>query len=75
VAADQLVLEFMMNALRLTDGVPQSVFTQRTGIEWEQIQPKWCELVALGLVREDRCATTALGLRYLDSVLEKFLGP
>jgi oxygen-independent coproporphyrinogen-3 oxidase len=75
VAADQLVLEFMMNALRLTDGVPQSVFTQRTGIEWEQIQPKWRELVALGLVREDRCATTALGLRYLDSVLEKFLGP
>lgn len=73
VPEDQLVLEFMMNALRLTDGVSHSVFTQRTGIPWEQIQPKWRELVSLGLVREDRCTTTALGLRYLDSVLEKFI--
>ena len=73
VAADQLVLEFMMNALRLTDGVSKSVFTQRTGIEWEQIQPIWRELITLGLVREDRCATTNLGMRYLDSVLEKFI--
>ena len=73
VAADQRVLEFMMNTLRLTGGVSKSVFTQRTGIHWDQIQPKWKELAALGLVREDRCAATDLGLRYLDSVLERFI--
>jgi len=73
VPADQLVLEFMMNALRLTEGVPKSVFTQRTGMSWTQIEPVWRELVGLNLVYEDRCATTALGLRYLDSVLEKFV--
>lgn len=73
VIKDQLTLEFMMNALRLVDGVEQRVFTQRTHIEWMEIEPVWRELVNLGLVEQARCATTPLGLRYLDSVLEKFL--
>jgi oxygen-independent coproporphyrinogen-3 oxidase len=73
VTADQVVLEFMMNALRLTDGVSKAAFTHRTGIPWDRIQHQWNELTALGLVQEDRCATTRLGFRYLDSVLEKFV--
>jgi oxygen-independent coproporphyrinogen-3 oxidase len=71
VAADQLVLEFMMNALRLTDGVPQSVFTQRTGIEWEQIQPKWRELVALGLGPRRSMCNHSLGLAVLGQRVGK----
>lgn len=32
VAPNDLPLEFMMNALRLTDGVPAALFAERTGI-------------------------------------------
>jgi putative oxygen-independent coproporphyrinogen III oxidase len=73
VAQDQLTLEFMMNALRLTNGVPFATYSERTGLAWETVARAWQDLVQLGLVRSDRCATTDLGLRYLDSVLEKFI--
>ena len=73
VSMEQRGLEFMMNALRLIDGVEQSIFEERTHIPWRDIQTVWDELVALDLVTSDRCATTPLGLRYLDSVLERFL--
>jgi oxygen-independent coproporphyrinogen-3 oxidase len=73
VVPDQLTLEFMMNALRLIDGVSQDTFAERTHITWSSIEPIWQGLAEQGLVTTDRCATTALGLRYLDSVLERFL--
>jgi oxygen-independent coproporphyrinogen-3 oxidase len=73
VSTEQLGLEFMMNALRLIDGVEQAVFEERTNMPWHDNQAVWGELVALDLVASDRCATTPLGLRYLDSVLERFL--
>ena len=62
-----------MNALRLIEGVPQQAFTERTQLPWQSVREVWQELVSLELVRRDRCATTPLGLRYLDSVLERFL--
>ena len=73
VSTEQRGLEFMMNALRLIDGVEQAVFEERTNMPWHDNQAVWGELVALDLVASDRCATTPLGLRYLDSVLERFL--
>ena len=73
INTEQRGLEFMMNALRLIDGVEQSIFEERTHISWQNIQSIWDELVALDLVASDRCTTTTLGLRYLDSVLERFL--
>ena len=73
VNTEHRALEFMMNTLRLIDGVEQSIFEERTYIPWESIQTVWHELVTLGLVASDRCAPTPLGLRYLDSVLERFL--
>jgi coproporphyrinogen III oxidase-like Fe-S oxidoreductase len=63
----------MMNTLRLIDGVEHSVFEERTNLPWHDIETVWHELVTQGLVAADRCATTPLGLRYLDSVLERFL--
>jgi putative oxygen-independent coproporphyrinogen III oxidase len=65
--------EFMMNALRLADGVPWEVFESRTGLERAQIAPQWDRLVAEGLVQRDRVATTPWGYRYLDGVLGAFL--
>ena len=69
----QRTIEFMMNALRLLDGVTQQSLAERTQLPWQSVSQVWQELVDLELVRHDRCATTALGLRYLDSVLERFL--
>jgi|TARA_B110000114_G_scaffold154829_1_gene167878 oxygen-independent coproporphyrinogen-3 oxidase len=73
VLDEQLPLEFMMNALRLIDGTEQQTFTQTTGLAWQNIEKQWSELVAQGLVKADRCSTTELGLRYLDTVLERFV--
>ena len=73
VTKEQLPLEFMMNALRLIDGTIMETFTEKTGLDWQHIKPQWDRLVAQGLVRTDRCSTTELGLRYLDTVLEKFV--
>ncbi len=73
VTRDQRVLEFMMNALRLVDGVDFPIFNERTQLSWERVQTQWDSLVALDLVHKDKCATTPLGLRYLDSVLARLL--
>ena len=73
IPRSQRTIEFMMNALRLLDGVTQQSFAERTQLPWQSVSQVWQELVELELVRHDRCATTALGLRYLDSVLERFL--
>ena len=62
----------MMNALRLIDGVEQSIFEERTHISRQDIQSIWDELVALDLVSSDRCTTTPLGLRYLTACLSDF---
>lgn len=74
VAADELPLEFLMNALRLRDGVATVLFTERTGLPLSVIQPAWHELRQRGLMqnRDDRLVTTETGFRYLDSVLQVF---
>lgn len=66
-------IEFMMNVLRLVDGVNTETFARNTGLAWQVVEPAWQRLVSQGLVRQDRIATTATGLRYLDSVLAEFL--
>ena len=69
-----LVGEFMMNALRLRNGVPLKLLSERTGKAHESISSKLESLEARGLMVNDkeRLATTALGYRYLDSVVESF---
>ena len=73
VIEDALPLEFMMNALRLVDGVSQELFAQRTGIDWHRIDEVWSNLAERGLVCADRCAATTMGMRYLDTVLGEFV--
>jgi oxygen-independent coproporphyrinogen-3 oxidase len=73
VAQDELAIEFLMNALRLTDGVSVARFRERTGLDPQRLQPVWAELAEQGLMRRDRLATTALGYRHLDAVLQRFL--
>lgn len=76
VERDQLAFEFMLNALRLVDGVELELFTRHTGLSLASIQPALKELEARELlfpVNSGRLACTALGLNYLDDVLQSFL--
>jgi coproporphyrinogen III oxidase-like Fe-S oxidoreductase len=65
--------EFLLNALRLIDGVDVGLFEQRTAVPFSEIGATWKKLHAEGLVRRDRLAVTELGLRYLDTVVGEFI--
>ena len=69
-----LPLEFMMNALRLNTGVPVNYFTERTGVDWQQLDPQWQTLATKGLVNRNSSylSTTTLGFRFLNQVLSSF---
>lgn len=70
-----LPFEFMLNALRLIEGVPASLFEERTGIPIDQISSVLQGLQAKGLIDPDplRLATTARGLDFLNDVQSAFL--
>jgi putative oxygen-independent coproporphyrinogen III oxidase len=71
VDADELPLEFLMNALRLNEGVAAGDFEARTGIALAQLDAELSALRSKGLLVEDtrRLRTTPTGFRFLDSVL------
>ncbi len=66
--------EFLMNALRLTQGVPETLFQERTLLPLSLISEKLKQTRDLNLILPNRLAPSPLGLRYLNSVLERFLG-
>ncbi|WP_089390960.1 radical SAM family heme chaperone HemW [Pseudomonas delhiensis] len=74
VAAD-LPFEFMMNALRLVDGVPVELFEQRTGLPLQAIAEACREARAQGLLAEDdeRLRPTERGQLFLNDLLQQFL--
>lgn len=70
----QRPLEFMMNALRLAQGVPAALYTQRTGLPLSDLMPAIHQLQQRELWTTDpkRLACSALGWRWLNTVLESF---
>ena len=71
----ELPLEFLMNALRLKQGVGATLFTERTGLPLQTIKAHWQSLEAKHLVEPlstGRLSCTALGRRFLDSILAEF---
>ena len=76
VARDEQAFEFMMNALRLKDGVPTAYLTERTALSLGDIRPILDTLVAQGLLAPDiehRLQTTPRGFALLNNVLDAFL--
>jgi len=75
VDADELPFEFMMNALRLNDGVAAEFYTQRTGLDLSDLNKSLKELRDKKLLVADvnRIACTEQGHIFLNSVLESFL--
>ena len=74
IAIDEIALEFMMNGLRLKDGVPANFFPQRTGMSHETIKTVVSRLQSQGLLEQSSAhyRTTKLGYQFLNTVLEQF---
>ena len=70
-----LPFEFMLNALRLVDGVPTARFQERTGVPLNAITPIIERAQQRGLLEDDglRIRPSALGLRFLNDLQEMFL--
>ena len=75
LSAADLPFEFMLNALRLSDGVDTSTFSERTGLPLSMISKGLDEASKKGLLDENpsKLKPTALGLRYLNNLQEMFL--
>lgn len=70
-----LPFEFMMNALRLIDGVPATLFSERTGLSLHHLDTILSALRQQGLLSNtpERLQTTDKGLIYLNEILQQFL--
>lgn len=74
---NDLAFEFMLNALRLTDGVPSDLFLARTGVPLSAVERELDEAERRGLLFRDhqRLRPTPLGLRFLSDLQSLFLAP
>ncbi|MHB1061356.1 MAG: radical SAM family heme chaperone HemW [Thiobacillus sp.] len=70
-----LPFEFMMNALRLNEGVPAALFDERTGLPLIVCASALERARSLGLLERDatRLKPTLQGQRFLNDLLELFL--
>ena len=75
VGRQDLPFEFMMNALRLTQGVPKALFTSRTGLPLSAAAGAMAEAEKRGLLTQDvtHIRPTERGRRYLNDLLQLFL--
>ena len=75
VAASELPFEFMLNALRLREGVPVASFAERTGLSLATIAKGLEAGRAKGLLVTDaaRIQATPLGFDFLSDLQELFL--
>jgi len=75
IEAEDMPFEFMMNALRLNNGVTAKLYAERTGLSLEGLNELLTSLRQRKLMVEDpeRLACTEQGHVFLNSVLEEFL--
>ena len=75
LTSDEIPLEFMMNALRLTDGVPLSFFSERTGLPIKNIEKELRLAKKKGLLdwQKTELKPSFEGQRYLNELLQIFM--
>ncbi|HEU4707776.1 MAG TPA: radical SAM family heme chaperone HemW [Methylophilaceae bacterium] len=75
IAAEDLGFEFMMNALRLTEGFDIEIFELRTGLKIEQLQDRLEKAYTLELLEREGniIRPTLRGQRFLNELLQLFL--
>lgn len=73
---DTLPFEFMLNALRLTEGFPATLFYDHTGLPLHTIEAQLDAAERKGLLERDHLTIrpTPLGQRFLNDLQEIFLG-
>jgi oxygen-independent coproporphyrinogen-3 oxidase len=71
----ELPFEFMLNALRLVDGFPLELFTERTGLPVTAVTTELDRAAAEGLVERTHAHVrpTARGRRFLNELMQRFL--
>ncbi len=77
VKKEDIPFEFMLNALRLKQGVDSSLWQQRTGLPLNLIAGKLNKLRHQGLLdpSENLIKATPFGWNYLNDLQEEFLSP
>ena len=75
IEAKDLPFEFMLNTLRLSDGVDTNTFSERTGLALSAISKGLSEGYKKGLLDENpsKLKATDQGFRYLNNLQEIFL--
>jgi putative oxygen-independent coproporphyrinogen III oxidase len=75
LSGDDLVLEFMLNALRLVDGFSEGLFRARTGLAPGTPGPSLSTAVGRGLLErsEGQIRPTPMGLQFLNDLVALFL--
>jgi oxygen-independent coproporphyrinogen-3 oxidase len=75
VARGDVGFEFMLNALRLHDGVPLALFAERTGFPSAIVEREIAAAEERGLIERDhhRIGPTLLGRRFLNDLQAMFL--
>ena len=75
ISPQDLPFEFMLNALRLIEGVPLELFGTRTGLVLSSLEGPLRDAEAKGLLARDaqRIRPTTRGRRFLNDLLELFL--
>lgn len=75
LTADELPFEFLMNVLRLSEGVPAALFSERTGLPLAQLDSARGEAEARKLLLADpqRLVASREGQLFLNDLLQHFL--
>jgi len=76
VPADELLFEFMLNALRLNAGFEERLFEQRTGLTVAYLRKQLEGVIGKGLIEQPAPGiwrATRLGAQYLNSLQAEFL--
>src|SRR5437773_2486016 len=75
VPANEIPFEFMLNALRLVEGFPMTLFAERTGLPPAAVEAKLAKAENLGLIERDwkHVRPSERGRHFLNELLQIFL--
>lgn len=75
LSVEELPFEFLMNALRLTNGVEAALFRERTGLSLDSLASARLQAEQRGLLQADptRLVATPQGQLFLNDLLQYFL--
>lgn len=76
IPTHELPFEFMLNVLRLKEGIDTAEYSHRTGLKLHSIEKTMSQAIEKGLLEplsNHRIAATPLGYRFLNDIMETFL--